>query len=61
MIESERDQHRVFKVYNSHKLQQQVATPKKITVGSTGLRLTNIAFETMRRPLSAQNQHEFRT
>ena len=33
MIESERDQYRVFKVDNSHKLQQQVATPKKITVG----------------------------
>ena len=44
MIESERDQYRVFKVDNSHKLQQQVATPKKITVGSTDLRLTNIAF-----------------
>ncbi len=29
MIESERDQYRVFKVDNSHKLQQQVATPKK--------------------------------
>ena len=61
MIESERDQYRVFKVDNSHKLQQQVATPKKIMVGSTDLRLTNIAFEIMRRPLSAQNRHEFRT
>ena len=61
MVESERDQYRVFKVDNSHKLQQQVANQKKITVGSTGLRLTNIAFETVRRPLSAQNRHEFRT
>ena len=61
MSESGGDQYRVFKVDNSHKLQQQVSTPKKITVESTDLRLTNIAFETMRRPLSAQNRHEFKT
>ena len=61
MIESERDQYRVFKVDNSHKLQQQVATPKKITVGSTGPRVTTIVFETMCRPLSTQNRHEIRT
>ena len=29
MIESERNQYRVFKGDNSHKLQQQAATPKK--------------------------------
>ena len=29
MIESERNQYRVFKVDNSHKLQQQAATLKK--------------------------------
>ena len=29
MIEGARDKYRIFKVDNSHKLQQQAATPKK--------------------------------